>query len=88
MNTESGTPAHNNAYDVKIIETYHGDKISAHLFESVAREDLTDLGIHPMKPELPFGVCVYFADTVTPVPGGFHRFPTLDSARAYLETIE
>ena len=86
MNTKAGTPTHNNTYYTKIIETYHGDEISAELFESVVREDLTDR--HLVKLELPFRVCIFYAGSVSLVPGGLRRFPTLDAARAYFETIE
>ena len=85
MNTKAGTPTYNNTYYTKIIETYHGDEISAELFESVVREDLTDR--HLMKPELPFGVCVFYADSVMLMPESLRWFPTLDAARAHFETI-
>ena len=88
MNTEAGTPAHNNAYDTEIIETYLGDEFSVELFELVAREDLTVRGIYLVKPERPYGVRVFDSDMSETVPEGVYSFPTLDAARAYFETIE
>lgn len=87
MNTKAGTPAHNNAYDVKIIETYLGAEISVELFELVAREDLTVRGIHLVKPERPYGVRIFDNDMGENVPDGVYSFSTLDSARAYFGKI-
>lgn len=75
--------SHNDAYTVEIIETYHGDEISAELFESKAREP----GIIA-APEFPFGVRVFDADAGETVPEGIRRFQTLVAARAYFEGID
>lgn len=79
---------HNDAYRVEIIETYHGDDISAELFESHAREDLIERGIFIAKPEHPFGVRIFDADELRTVPFGVCRFKTLSAARAHFEGIE
>ena len=85
MNTEAGTPAPNNAYDVKIIETYYGLLLSAELSESVAREDLAERKIYVMKAQLPFGVRIF--DDANETVESFRRFPTLVAAQDYCRSV-
>ena len=85
MNTEAGTPAHNNAYDTKIIETYYGLLLSAELYKSKPREDLSKRGIYLMKPNLPFGVHIF--DDANETVGSFRRFPTLVAAQDYCRVV-
>ncbi len=68
-------------YTIQIIETYHGDEISAELFESFFGEGY-------VKPERPYGVRIFDADTDETIPYGVHRFATLDAARVYFGAIE
>jgi len=81
MTNKAGNAAHYNAYIVKILETYHGDEVSAELFESHFWE-----GVTPLKH--PFGVRIFDLDANETIPFGVHRFETLDAARAYFEGIE
>lgn len=71
----------NESYTVQIIETYHGEEISAELFESVGLYGLD-------SPERPFGVRVFDPDADETVPFGVHRFATLDAARVYFGGVE
>ena len=85
MNTKAGTPAHNNVYYNKVIETYYGLLLSAELSESVAREDLAERKIYVMKAQLPFGVRIF--DNANETVGSVHQFLTLVAAQDYCRNV-